>query len=213
MADIAEHILLGLPWTVAVTALALLIGVILGLPIMLARSSRRRWLKLLTGSLITLVRSIPPIVWLFLIFFGVGSGYFKISPFAAAVVALGLISSAYMAEIYRGALLSIHPGQSEGASALGLHPARIWIDVIAPQLLRVALPAMATFAIGLLKDSAIASTIGVPELTFQANAQSMATYRGLEVFSFVALVYIVLSLPVAWLSRVLDRGMRAKVSR
>lgn len=213
MAEIAAQILLGLPWTVAVTALALLIGMVLGMPVMLARSSRWPWLRLVTGSLITLVRSIPPIVWLFVIFFGIGSGYFRISPFAAAVVGMGLISSAYMAEIYRGALLSIHSGQMEGASALGLHPARIWIDVIAPQLLRVALPAMATFAIGLLKDSAVSSTIGVPELTFQANAQSMATYRGMEVFSFVAAVYIALSVPVAWLSRVLDSRLRAKVSR
>lgn len=213
MGEIATQVLLGLPWTLAVTALALLIGVILGMPLMLARSSRWLWLKLLSGSIITLVRSIPPIVWLFVTFFGIGSGYFRISPFTAAVIGLGLISSAYMAEIYRGALLSIHSGQAEGAAALGLHPVRVWVDVIMPQLFRVALPAMATFAIGLLKDSAIASTIGVPELTFQANAQSMATYRGMEVFSFVAAVYIVISLPVAWLSRDLDSRMRAKVSR
>ncbi|MBD9375605.1 amino acid ABC transporter permease [Rhizobium sp. ARZ01] len=213
MTEIAAQVIVGLPWTIAVTASALLIGLVLGMPVMLARSSRWLWLRLLAVSLITLVRSIPPIVWLFVIFFGIGSGYFKISPFAAAVVGMGLISSAYMAEIYRGALLSIHSGQVEGASALGLHPVRIWIDVIAPQLLRVALPAMATFAIGLLKDSAVSSTIGVPELTFQANAQSMATYRGMEVFSFVAVVYIVLSVPVAWLSRILDRRLRAKVSR
>ncbi|MCP8894981.1 amino acid ABC transporter permease [Shinella daejeonensis] len=213
MAEIAAQVLLGLPWTIAVTALALAIGLVLGMPVMLARRSRWPWLRFLTGSLITLVRSIPPIVWLFLIFFGIGSGYFKISPFAAAVVGMGLISSAYMAEIYRGALLSIHSGQMEGASALGLHPVRVWIDVVAPQLFRVALPAMATFAIGLLKDSAVSSTIGVPELTFQANAQSMATYRGMEVFSFVAAVYIALSVPVAWLSRILDRRLRAKVSR
>lgn len=213
MAEIAAQVLLGLPWTIAVTVLSLLIGMILGMPLMLARCSRWKWVRFFIGSLITLARSVPPIVWLFVIFFGIGSGYIKISPFAAAVIGMGLISSAYMAEIYRGALLSIHSGQMEGASALGLHPFRIWMDVIAPQLFRVALPAMATFAIGLLKDSAVSSTIGVPELTFQANAQSMATYRGMEVFSFVAVVYIVLSMPVAWLSRVLDRRLRAKVSR
>jgi polar amino acid transport system permease protein len=89
----------------------------------------------------------------------------------------------------------------------------MWIDVIMPQLIRVALPAMATYAIGLLKDTAIASTIGVSEMTFYANQSSMATYRGLEVFSFVALLYIALSLPVAWMSRSIDARMRKKVSR
>lgn len=212
MAEIALNIIKGLPWTIALTIIALAIGLVLGVPLMLARISKNFWLRLLAACVITFVRSIPPIVWLFVIFFGLGSGYFRIAPFPAAAIGLGLIAAAYMAEIYRGALLSIHRGQWEGAAALGIHPVRMWIDVIIPQLFRVALPAMATYAIGLLKDSAIASTIGVTELTFYANQSSMATYRGLEVFSFVALLYIALSLPVAWMSRSIDARMRKKVS-
>ncbi|WOC14663.1 amino acid ABC transporter permease [Pseudochrobactrum sp. MP213Fo] len=212
MAEIALNIIKGLPWTIALTIIALAIGLVLGVPLMLARISKHFWLRLLAACVITFVRSIPPIVWLFVIFFGLGSGYFRIAPFPAAAIGLGLIAAAYMAEIYRGALLSIHRGQWEGAAALGIHPVRMWIDVIIPQLFRVALPAMATYAIGLLKDSAIASTIGVTELTFYANQSSMATYRGLEVFSFVALLYIALSLPVAWMSRSIDARMRKKVS-
>lgn len=213
MAQIAEQVLRGLPWTIALTVLALLIGIILGIPLMLARVSQRGWMRFLAGSIITFVRSIPPIVWLFVIFFGVGSGYIRIEAFPAAVIGMGLIASAYMAEIYRGALLSINKGQWEGGAALGISRLRMWVDIVIPQLFRVALPAMATYAIGLLKDSAIASTIGVGELTFYANQQAMATYRGLEVFSFVAVIYILLSLPVAWASRVIDRRLRMKVSR
>lgn len=213
MAEIAAHILRGLPWTLGVTFLALMIGMVLGVPLMLARISRLAWLRLLSGSVITFVRSIPPIVWLFVIFFGLGSGYIRIQPFPAAVLGLGLIASAYMAEIYRGALLSIHAGQWEGAAALGISRTSMWLEVILPQLFRVALPALATYAIGLLKDSAIASTIGVNEMTFVANQQAMATYRGLEVFSVVAVAYIVLSLPIAWATRVIDQRMRKKVSR
>lgn len=212
MQDIILNIIQGLPWTIALTLTALAIGLLLGIPVMLARISKYLWLRLVAASLITFVRSIPPIVWLFVIFFGLGSGYIRIAPFPAAAIGLGLIAAAYIAEIYRGALLSIHRGQWEGASALGMHPLRIWLDVIMPQLIRVALPALATYAIGLLKDTAIASTIGVTELTFFANQSSMATYRGLEVFSFVALIYIALSLPVAWASRRIDARMRKKVS-
>lgn len=213
MAEIALNILRGLPWTIAVTLLALGMGMVLGVPLMLGRISRHSWLRILCGSVITFVRSIPPIVWLFVIFFGIGSGYVRIQPFTAAVIGLGLIASAYMAEIYRGALLSIHKGQWEGAVALGVSSARMWAEIILPQLFRVALPAMATFAIGLLKDSAIASTIGVQEMTFIANQQAMTTYGGLEVFSLVALAYIALSLPIAWATRGIDRRMRMKVSR
>lgn len=213
MAEIASNLLRGLPWTLGVTLLSLLAGMILGIPLMMGRISKMGWLRLLCGSVITFVRSIPPIVWLFVIFFGLGSGYVRIEPFPAAVIGLGLISSAYMAEIYRGALLSIHTGQWEGAAALGLSRSRVWVEVIFPQLIRVALPAAATFAIGLLKDSAIASTIGVREMTFLANQQAMASYSGLEVFTIVALIYIVISLPIAWLTRVIDSRMRKKVSR
>ena len=213
LAGIASAVLRGLPATAALTALALLIGLVLGIPLMLLRISPNRWLRLLAIAIITFVRSIPPIVWLFLIFFGLGSGYIRIDPFPAAVAGMGLIAGAYMAEIYRGALLSIHVGQWEGAAALGFSRFRMWTDVLIPQLFRVALPAMATYAIGLLKDTAIASTIGVGEMTFFANQFSMSHYRGLEVFSFVALVYIALSLPMAWASRSIDRRLRMKVSR
>ncbi|WP_372803728.1 amino acid ABC transporter permease [Paracoccus seriniphilus] len=213
MAEILGKILSGLPWTIALTLLSLLAGMLLGVPMMMARVSRMVWLRFLSASVITFIRSIPPIVWLFVIFFGVGSGYLRIDPFPAAVIGMGLISSAYMAEIYRGALLSIHAGQWEGAAALGVSRTRIWTQIILPQLFRVALPAIATFAIGLLKDSAIASTIGVKEMTFVANQQAMATYRGLEVFSMVALAYIVISLPVAWATRELSSRMQKKVSR
>lgn len=213
MAEILGKILSGLPWTIALTLLSLLAGMLLGVPMMMARVSRMAWLRFLSASVITFIRSIPPIVWLFVIFFGVGSGYVRIDPFPAAIIGMGLISSAYMAEIYRGALLSIHAGQWEGAAALGVSRTRIWTQIILPQLFRVALPAIATFAIGLLKDSAIASTIGVKEMTFVANQQAMATYRGLEVFSMVALAYIVISLPVAWATRELSSRMQKKVSR
>lgn len=213
MLEVALNILRGLPTTVALTALALLIGVVLGVPLMLMRIAKNGLLRLLATAIITFVRSIPPIVWLFVIFFGLGSGYIRIEPFTAAVIGMGLIASAYMAEIYRGALLSIHAGQWEGAAALGISRLRMWVDVLIPQLFRVALPAMATYAIGLLKDSAIAMTIGVNEMTFLASQRSMASYHGLEAFSIAALFYIALSLPIAWASRSIDRRMRMKVSQ
>ena len=85
--------------------------------------------------------------------------------------------------------------------------------MIMPQMVRVALPASATYAIGLLKDSAIASTIGVPELAYEGARLTQETFQGLRVFGMVGLLYIVLSLPIAWLSRRADLYLRAKVAR
>ena len=97
--------------------------------------------------------------------------------------------------------------------ALNLGRWSVMVEVIGPQVVRVALPSVATYAIGLLKDSAIASTIGVAELAFQAYRASQRSFLGLEVYALAGLVYIALSLPIAALSRGLDRRMRAKVAR
>ncbi|TCT27707.1 amino acid ABC transporter permease [Martelella mediterranea] len=206
-------ILHGLHWTVLLTAGALAIGAILGFPIMLMRVSRNRVLRIVALAFISFVRAIPPIVWIFLIFFGVGAGGTGFNPFAAALVAFGLIAAANMAEIYRGGLIAVPSGQSEAAEALNLSPQHRFFGVIFPQLMRVALPTTATYAIGLLKDSAIASTIGVTELAFQGRYVTQMNYQYLPVLGMVGLIYILLSLPIAWVSRVADQKLRSKVAR
>jgi polar amino acid transport system permease protein len=118
-----------------------------------------------------------------------------------------------MSEIYRGSVAAIHQGQFEAAAALNLPARSRFFDVLCPQIFRVALPASATFAIGLLKDSAIASTIGVLEITFQAYHLAQQTYRGLEDFALAGLIYILISLPIAILARRTDTLLRSKVAR
>jgi polar amino acid transport system permease protein len=206
-------ILRGASWTVSITLLSLAIGLLFGFPIMLLRSSRILPLRVLAITVIALIRAIPPIVWIFIVFFGLGTGVINISPFAAALAGLGVIAAANMAEIYRGGLISIQRGQWEAAKALNLKPIWTWRDIILPQMLRVALPASATYAIGLLKDSAIASTIGVTDIAFQGARLTQETFEGLRIFAMVGLIYILLSLPIAWLSRKADFVLRAKVAR
>jgi polar amino acid transport system permease protein len=203
----------GLPWTLAVTVGAFAIGALLGLPVMLARESSWVPLRLIAGTYVNLVRAVPPIVWLFIVYFGVGSELLRLTPFGAALIGLGLISSAHIAEIYRGGMISIGTGQREAAAALNLGPVYSFIDIMAPQAIRVALPPSANYAIGLLKDSAISSAIGVPELTERANEAAQATLSGLPVYIALAVIYILVSLPIAWLARSVDTQLRAKVAR
>lgn len=206
-------LLRGLIWTIALTAGAFLIGATLGVPLLIARQSRIMAVRVIAMIFIQIIRAIPPILWLFIIFFGLGMGVMPISPFTAALIGLGLIAAANMAEIYRGALASIHHGQWEAASALNLGRLSLTRDVVAPQAFRVALPSAASYLIGLMKETAVASTIGVSELVYQGNQIAQMTYKGLEVFALVGLLYILLSLPIAWLSRVADSYLRARVAR
>ena len=206
-------LLRGLLWTIGLTAGAFMIGAVLGVPLLAARESRFWPVRFLAMTIIQIVRAVPPILWLFIIFFGLGMGVMPISPFTAALAGLGLIAAANMAEIYRGALSSLHHGQWEASAALNLGRWSTFRDIVAPQAFRVALPSAASYLIGLMKETAVASTIGVTELAFRGNQLSQMTYRGLEVFAVVGLLYVVLSLPIAWASRAADSYLQAKVAR
>ncbi len=208
-----ESLLLGVPWTIGLTVFSFLIGALLGLPLCGMRLSQSAVLRFIGTGIVLVLRSIPPIVWLFFIFFGIGFEYMPLSPFAAAVLGLSLITAANMAEIYRGALKGIHYGQFEAATVLNFSARHRFFDIIGPQLLRIALPSMATYAIGLLKDSAVASVLGVSEIAFQAYSVSQQTFRGLEVYAIAALLYIGMSLPVAYVTRRMDLRMRSAVAR
>jgi polar amino acid transport system permease protein len=118
--------------------------------------------------------------------------------------------SAYMAEIYRAGVMAVDRGQWEAGRALGLGERRLFTEVVWPQALRVVVPPSATALLGLLKDTAVASVVGVSEITYRATVDAQATFKGLDIFIFAALIYIALSLPMAgvcrWLERRLQRG-------
>ncbi|MDR0810412.1 MAG: amino acid ABC transporter permease [Gemmobacter sp.] len=209
----AAHIAMGIPMTLGLTAGAFAIGSVLGFPVMLARSTGFLPLRVAVIAVIAFVRALPPILWVFLIYFGLGSGLLNLSPFVAALSAFGLIAAVNMAEIYRGGMLSISSGQWEAARALNLSRVSTWTDIMIPQMTRVALPPSATYVIGLMKDSAIASTIGVTELAYRGKQMSQITFEGLSAFAVVGVCYIALSLPVAWIARTAEKKLRAKVAR
>jgi polar amino acid transport system permease protein len=204
----------GIYWTLVVTVCSFLLGAALGVPICAMRVSRSRVLNGVSVSLIVLLRSVPPIVWIFLLYFGLGSGFLSINPVPAAIIALGMITAANMAEIYRGALSSIHPGQWDASHALSLPAWSEFFDVMVPQLFRVTLPSATTYLIGLLKDSAIASTIGVAEIAYLANFLANKQFNAsLQIFAFAGALYILISLPLAAVARLADAWLRSKVAQ
>ncbi|NQX26566.1 amino acid ABC transporter permease [Microbacteriaceae bacterium VKM Ac-2854] len=203
-------VLAGLPLTLLVTAAAFLIGLVLGVPIMLGLRSRLVPVRLATRLLVDLIRGVPTIVWLFLLYFGVSIGTFRFDSLTAAIVGLGIISAAYLAEIYRGAFQTLAKGQSEAAQALGFGRGTTFVRILAPQAIRTALPSLTSYLLALVKDSSIASTIGVAEIVFTATtvARQNPDSAGLTPFFLAAAVYLVVSIPLAVVARRLDTRLR-----
>jgi polar amino acid transport system permease protein len=201
----------GVGLTLYVTGASLVIGGIIGLVLVGAARSPFAIVRGIATLYINLVRVIPPITWLFLIYFGLPQFALRLSTIQAAIIGFSIIASAFMAEIYRSGLLSIPEGQREAAHALGLSAVTTVRHIITPQAFRVALPAIATYGIGLLKDSALASTIGVREITYYAQQSAKQTHEGLLSFVVAGALYIVISLVIALVSRQVDLRLRKKI--
>jgi polar amino acid transport system permease protein len=206
-------ILQGVPMTIGLTLAALAIGALGGIPLALGRRSNIPGVRFIAVSLIEILRGIPPIVWLFIIYFGLGTALQMLDPLTSAIIGLGLISCAYMAEIYRGGLSAITRGQWEAGEALGMGRQSLLTFIIGPQVFRVSVPAAASYAIGLLKDSSVAYTIGVSEIVYFANDQSRQSSDALGPFFLAALVYVIMTSPCAWATRALDARLRMRVAR
>ncbi|NVM95648.1 amino acid ABC transporter permease [Arthrobacter wenxiniae] len=211
--EMLKAIAIGLPLTVLVTILALMIGTVVALPIVAGLRSRNRLIWLMSRGLVDLLRGIPPVVWLFMLYYGISIGAVRLSALQAGVLGLGVVAAAYLAEIFRGAISAVPKGQWEASSALGFHRATVWTRIVGPQTARAAIPAYTTFAIGLLKDSSIASTIGVSEIVFMSSQYARQSGSGILVFFVAAGIYILLSVPLGLLSRHLDVKMRKAVAR
>ena len=211
--DALSAVLQGLPMTLGLTLSAFAIGIVGAVPLAIGLSSSNLPVRLASRLFVDLVRGVPIIVWLFLLKFGIQIGTFKFSPISAAIAGLGIVSVAYLAEILRGGLQSVPRGQGEASHALGLAPAATFFGVLAPQAFRTVSPSIATYLTGLLKDSSIASTIIVTEMVFQSQAfaRQHPTVEGILPYIIVGVLYIVLSQPVAYLSRRLDSRMRKAI--
>ena len=201
-----EFLLSGVQWTVALTLACVALSTVLGFLLYLPRVADNRYLNALNRTLVELLRSIPPLVSILWVYYGlpVLTGI-DLNPFVSGVAALSLYGAAFMAEIYRGGVQSIGRGQFEAADSLGLSTFNKLVFVIFPQALRHCLPAMGNQFVILLKMSSLVSVIGLAEVVRRANELSVTEYRPLEIYSFLVLEYLVLVLLVSagvrWMER------------
>ena len=200
----------GLIWTVIITLTSFALGAFFGVVVALARSSSSRVIRALARIYVDVIRSVPPLVWLFIVFFGLAELGLRLTPLESAIVTFSVIASAYLGEIYRGGLASLGRGQIEAAQSIGLSRFDLLARIISPQIFRTVSPSMVTYGIGLMKDSALASTIGVVEMTFRANQITQSTGMGLTAFAIVGAIYLLLSVPLGLWARRVDENMRKK---
>lgn len=195
----------GLVVTLQVATLSFVFAFALGLVGALARRSRIWPLRFVATVYVEVIRNTPVLLQIFVIFFGLPSVGIRFDAVTAGTIALSVNSSAYLTEIIRAGIQSISRGQVEAATALGLTPAQIFGRVVFPQALRNIYPPVVNQFIMVLLGSSLLSAIAVPDLTGNALVVNSRTYRTVEVFTFVTLVYAALTLTASGLLNLLGR--------
>lgn len=182
----------GIVTTLEITGVALAVGLILGLPLAIGVVYGSPNVRRAAGLYITSLRSVPVLVVIFLFYFVVAR-VLDIGAFASACLALGLRSAAYQAEIFRGGIMAVGPGQMLAARALGMSQRQSIRKVVLPQALRFSIPAWGNEAAVMIKDSGFAFAVGVPELLRRAQYVSARTYQPFVIYGACAVLYLILN--------------------
>ncbi|MDD2059361.1 ABC transporter permease [Pseudomonas sp. GD03860] len=198
-------LLAGTLMTVKLALSALCLGLVLGLLGALAKTSPYKPLQWLGGFYSTLVRGVPELLWVLLIYFGTVSLMnrlgealnipgLELNAFAAGVIALGLCFGAYATEVFRGAILAIPKGHREAGLALGLSRGRIFSKLVLPQMWRIALPGLGNLFMILMKDTALVSVIGLEEIMRHSQIAVTVSKQPFTFYMVAAVIYLGLTI-------------------
>ncbi len=198
-------LLLGVEMTIIVTIGGFAMAVSLGLVGAIMRTARFRMLRAVGTAYVDVFRAVPVLTQLFIIYFGLAELGIRLAPVTAAIIGFGINGGAYLTEVFRAGIEAIHKGQTEAALSIGMTRIQALRIIILPQAMRVILPPLGNFAIGLLKDTSVASSVAAPELTFRARMLVDQTYLSTQIYLMVAVLYLMMSLPLAHLVRRLER--------
>lgn len=202
------YLLAAAKWTLLISIAGMAISVVLGIFICASRISRSSWLRQGAAVYISFFRGVPLLVQLLMFFYMLPHIGIDLPAIVAAILAVGMCSAAYTAEILRGALQAIPTGQTEAANALGISPAWLWRRILVPQALRLGMPSLINELILLVKVSSLASVVGIGELTRVAQNITGQTYRPLEVYITAAAIYFVINLVISQLGRLAERRLQ-----
>ena len=200
--DIIAELSAGAFHTILVTLVCIATGLTVGLTVAIIRRLGWRFAEPLIAAYLSLFRGVPMLVLLFIAFFGLPSLGIQVPPMAAMMMSLGLISGAYLSEVFRGALNAVEADEVLAAEAMGMTRWQTLRYIELPQMLRASVPGMMNEFTTVLKYSPFAYTVGIPEIMKQATALVSTTMRGVEIYTAVGLMYF----SIYWL---LVLGIRA----
>ncbi|AHX33311.1 amino acid ABC transporter permease [Aeromonas hydrophila] len=203
----------GLIFTVPLTLITFVLGIVLGLSVALARLYGPAPLVMLVRFYVWLIRGTPLLVQLFLIFYGLPSAGIVLDAFTAAVIGFTLNIGAYSSEIIRATLAAIPKGQWEAAYSIGMNWPQVMWRVILPQAARIAVPPLSNTFISLVKDTSLAAAVTVPELFQAAQRLASVTYEPLILYVETALIYLLFSSVLSTLQDKLEQRLAHKEIR
>jgi polar amino acid transport system permease protein len=199
-----SYLLMAARWTLLLSAIAFIGGMLGGAALALARTSP--WLpgRLVAGTFIQIVEGIPLLMLLFLFYFGVSLTGLRLDAWTSVTLALGFYASAYLADIWSGCIRSVPSGQWQAARSLALgYPAALRL-VILPQAVRLAVPPTVGFLVQLIKGTSLASMVGFVELTRAGQVLNNMTFKPFIIYLIVALIYFAICAPLSMWSRSLE---------
>lgn len=203
----------GLTVLVAVASLAL--ATVIGILGASAKLFGPRWLRGVAGAYTTVLRGVPDLIVILLIYYGgttalskLRGSYFEVEPFSAGVVSLGIICGAYMTEVFRGAIQAVPKGQTEAAKSLGLTGLRAFVLVVLPQAWRYALPSYGNQWLILLKHTSLISVVGLEELMRKSVIVAGATRQPFTIYCSTAVVYLMMTLLSMHILHRIERSMQ-----
>ncbi|PTB21857.1 amino acid ABC transporter permease [Trinickia symbiotica] len=203
--DFVPILLQGAVMSIFITIGCLLLSTALGLVWALLKMSRYPRVVRVVSAMINVVRGLPMIVLLFYIYFVLPDVHVQVTALEASIIGLGFGYSTYVAEIIRSGIEAVDPGQFEAAQSIGMGRVKTMVRVILPQAIKVALPPYSNTLVMMLKDSSLASTITVAEMTREGQLIAASTFQNMTVYTLVALGYLAMSLPLMSMTRSLER--------
>jgi len=196
----------GLALSLELAAVGIIAGIVIGLALALLAHGRGRLVRGIIAAYVEFIRNVPLLLLVYLVFYGIPSvGGFAYDATTSFVITLAVYAGAYLVEVFRAGLDAIPRGLGDAGRAIGLTPAQRVLSVTLPTMLRIVLPSLSNAFISLFKDTAFASVLAVPELTYGANWIYTNTFRIIEVYAVVTPMYLLTGWTLLLLLRQVER--------
>ncbi|MEK3978704.1 amino acid ABC transporter permease [Psychrobacillus sp. FSL K6-2836] len=193
--------------TLEISAISILLAIPIGIIFGLGRISKNKFIRFISSAYVEIIRGVPLLVLLMWIFYVLGQ-VFRLGSYWGSIVGLAIFAGAFIAEIVRSGIQGVPKGQMEAARSLGMSHTKAMTHIILPQAFRRILPPLASQFIMLIKDSSLISIIAASELTLDAKNLVATSFRPIEVWTFVALVYFIMTFSLSLIIRYFEKRLQ-----